>query len=357
MRGCVPSFLVLLLTFTVQTPAQDVVSASSGVLQYFEGAVTINDKPVEHKTAIFASLANGDVIRTGKGRAELLLTPGVYLRLDENTSLKMVSNSLAATRLDLTQGSAILDSLNGTSADPIVLTYQTSEVRFPKPGIYRMDSDVGELQAYSGEVAVKHHGNSTTVDSEHRYYFDLDMTTNKSADSATDEFYDWASNRSNVIADQGQMASAEQADAQDADPGAFAGAAPIAPPLYSTNNVPLAPALTYAGSNYAGVGNPFYIYQPYPLFTSGLNLFILPPLRVRPVNTASGYRPMPVINRWPTPVHSVLSTLSPTGLRYPAGISIPRPATIITMPHTVVQHPAPAAPRPPAMPHIAVGHR
>lgn len=355
MRGNVLSFLVLLLAFSHQSPAQDVVSASSGVLQYFEGAVTINDKPVEHKTAVFPSLSNDAIIRTAKGRAELLLTPGVYLRLDENSSLKMVSNVLADTRVDLTQGSAILDNLNATSTDPVLLTYQTSEVRFPKPGVYRIDSDTGELQAYSGEASVKHHGSSTAVDSDHRYYFDLDMTTGKAADSGTDEFYDWASNRSNVIADQGQMASAEQADAQDPDPGYFAGAAPIAPPLSWPSYTPTTPSLTY--SNYASLNNPFYIYQPYPMFASALNVFILPPLRTHPIYTATGYRPIPTINRWPTPVRGILSPLSSTAYRYPSNTSIARPSSLTTMPHTVVQHPAVSHPAV-VVPHVsAIGHR
>jgi hypothetical protein len=114
MRGSVLFSFALLLRVCRSSAAQDVVSASSGVLQYFEGAVLLDNQPVEHKPAVFPSLKNGSVMHTARGRAELLLTPGVYLRLDENSSVRMQSNSLTNTRLELMEGSAILDNLNAT---------------------------------------------------------------------------------------------------------------------------------------------------------------------------------------------------------------------------------------------------
>jgi hypothetical protein len=79
------------------------------------------------------------------------------------------------------------------------------------------------LEAYSGEAEVTHQDImqkkvSLSVDSLHLYYFALGLTTNTFGDGAMDEFYDWARNRSEVIADQNQMASAEQDEAQNLDP-------------------------------------------------------------------------------------------------------------------------------------------
>ena len=123
--------------------AQDVISASSGLLHYFEGQVVLDDKPVEHKAAVFPSLKNGSLIRTEKGRAELLLTPEVYLRMDEQSSLRMESNSLTDTRLELVDGSVIVDNLNAAAATPVVLIHNGTSIRFPKPGIYRIDCEPG----------------------------------------------------------------------------------------------------------------------------------------------------------------------------------------------------------------------
>ncbi len=349
--------------------AQDVVSASSGLLQYFEGTVILDDKPLEHKAAMFPSLNNGSVMSTEKGKAELVLTPGVYLRLDDHSSLRMVSNSLTDTRLEFTKGSAILDSLNAKSDGAIVLSYEGAEVRFPKPGIYRLDSDVGELQVYSGECKVKSHGVSTTVDSSHLYYFALELTTQKFGDGATDEFYDWALNRSTVIADQSQLASADQTDDLDGDPGGIGGLYVVPPSYLSPSySVGASPLLGY--SNYGSLNNPYYVYQPTPYssFAPAGGLFLLHPYHHRPAGSQwpistrpgyhppAGYHPPSVITRWPSPSVNGLAHLPTVGFGYH-----PMPTMGSGYHPPVVRPSAPVSARPGASmtPHIGghMGHR
>ena len=53
---------------------------------------------------------NGDLIRAGgSGRAEILLVPGCYLRLDHNTRIGLLDLSLDNLKLKLWSGSAILE--------------------------------------------------------------------------------------------------------------------------------------------------------------------------------------------------------------------------------------------------------
>ncbi len=379
MRGSLLFAFAFLLGVGKVGVAQDVVSASSGVVQYFEGAVLLDDKPIEHKTAVFPSLKNGTTLHTGKGRAELLLTPSVYLRLDENTTLRMVSNSLTDTRLEITDGSAILDNLNATPSRAVVLTYHDSAVHFPKAGIYRVDCELGELQVYSGEAEVTHEKTSSTIDSSHLYYFALDLSTSKFGDGAMDEFYDWARNRSDVIAEQNQTASAEQDEAQDPDPTGAAGAFVIppsyTPPSYSVPSSPL-----YGTSPYA-LGNPYYVNPPSPFlgFWSSPAIVVVTPFRHRPggthwptgtiVGSGLGYRPGSVVTRWPvtgqsgsyvpgTRHYPVGSTYRPAGslAARPVISSMPRPATSVVVPHMTTA-PHVAAPHV-AAPHMgAIGHR
>jgi hypothetical protein len=351
------------------------------VLQYFEGTVVLDGKTVEHKAAVFPSLKNGSDLRTAKGRAELLLTPGVYLRMDENSALRMESNSLTDTRLELTEGSAILDNLNATPGHAVALIFHQSTVRFPKPGIYRIDCEMGELAAYSGEAQVTHEdlsqrNVSSTVDSSHIYYFALGLTTSKFGDGSMDEFYDWAHNRSDVIADQNQIASAEQDDAQDADPGAGAGIFALPPPPFSP---PSYPDPTFGSYLYGSVIDPVYFNTPVLGFPPFLGFIVLPPLHhhppggtrwpTRPV-TGTGYGPRPVVTRWPTATRigsSYLSgtTLPSTSLRFSPG-STYRPPTILSGRPIVTPMPRfnapPVAAHPlavhPAAPHVgAIGHR
>src|SRR5438105_10942371 len=98
----------LILLFCLHGSAQMVVSVHSGVIHFAEGPVFIDDQPLEQKFGTFPSIKEGSTLRTEQGRAEILLTPGVFLRIDENTSIRMISSSLMDTRLELLQGSVIL---------------------------------------------------------------------------------------------------------------------------------------------------------------------------------------------------------------------------------------------------------
>ena len=73
---------------------QQAISARSGMIHYIEGDATIDGTAIHPKFAAFPDVKNGQLLATGEGRAEVLLTPGVFLRLAENSSVRMLSNAL-----------------------------------------------------------------------------------------------------------------------------------------------------------------------------------------------------------------------------------------------------------------------
>ena len=108
MSSRASALAVLVASGAVCVSAQAVISTHSGVVHYFEGAVFLSGQPLEARLGRFASMADGAELRTVQGRAEVLLTPGVLLRLDQNGSIRMLSNSLADTRVELLSGSAMV---------------------------------------------------------------------------------------------------------------------------------------------------------------------------------------------------------------------------------------------------------
>jgi hypothetical protein len=252
----------LLLVVAVEGAAQEVVSAQSGVIHYLEGAVSVDGKRVERSPAAFPLLKEGAVMATEKGRAELLLTHGTFLRLDENSSVKMVSAALTATIVEVLHGSTILDAVAAQGDIPLTLRYQDASVRFEKPGIYRIDSDTGVLQAYSGEAVVSQQSRDKRVDNSRLYFFDLGTDTNKFSDGADDEFYDWARNRNQVIQEENQLATADAGDIGDdnVDLGSV--------PLFNYNvpygGVTASPGFPTLGStNYPYSYLNSYLYSPF----------------------------------------------------------------------------------------------
>src|SRR5580693_8300692 len=135
--------------------AQSVISAHSGLVHFSDGAVFLDDQRVEQKAGKFGQMNNGSELRTEEGRAEVLLTPGTFLRVGANSSVRMVSNQLDDTRIELLRGSAVLDQGSDTLADTsVTVLYNLDEVHIKQPGRYRFDSQPPQVKVESGDAEV-----------------------------------------------------------------------------------------------------------------------------------------------------------------------------------------------------------
>src|SRR6202034_2971479 len=100
--------------------AQSVISAHSGLIHFSDGSVFLDDQRVEQKSGKFDQMKNGSELRTQDGRAEVLLTPGTFLRIGANSAIRMISNVLDNTRVELLNGSAVVDQGSDTLANTSV---------------------------------------------------------------------------------------------------------------------------------------------------------------------------------------------------------------------------------------------
>src|SRR4029077_1305187 len=102
-------------------------------------------------------------LRTAKGRAEVLLTPGVLLRLGENSAIRMVANVLSDTRVGLLTGSAFVDSAEPSPGTSVTLVYKGWNVHFPQKGVYRIDAEPPRLWVQQGTAEVSSATKGTPV--------------------------------------------------------------------------------------------------------------------------------------------------------------------------------------------------
>ena len=135
-------FALPLFTLVLSLAGQTVRSTRSGLLYFFDGYVFIGDEQVQQRFGRFQEIGEGRVLRTALGRAEVLLTPGVVLRVDENSAIRMVSDSLSDTRIELLRGSAIVEVSHEATNPPDTLIYKNWQVRVPQDSIARVDSDL-----------------------------------------------------------------------------------------------------------------------------------------------------------------------------------------------------------------------
>src|SRR5580692_5453283 len=91
--------VVLLSSSSPALLAQTAIPAKAGLVDYTQGSVRIDDRPVEATGTHFLDVKENDVVRTDGGRAEVLLGACSAMWIGDNSSFRMLSNSLIDTRL------------------------------------------------------------------------------------------------------------------------------------------------------------------------------------------------------------------------------------------------------------------
>ena len=94
-------------------------------------------------SAVFPEVKENQQLKTEEGRAEVLLTPGVFLRLGENSSFRMITNRLIDTRLEFLSGAAIVEAEDIGKDNSVTVVYGDATVHPLKKGIYRFDAGLG----------------------------------------------------------------------------------------------------------------------------------------------------------------------------------------------------------------------
>src|SRR5262244_1544627 len=133
------SFCGLALIGGVPGLAQSVISTHSGLVYFFDGSVFIGPQRLEQKFGRFPDIGEGRELRTEHGRAEVLLTPGVFLRIGEDSTIRMLSSKFSDTRIELLGGSAILEANEPRADSAVRLIHKNWQVRLPQEGVCRID--------------------------------------------------------------------------------------------------------------------------------------------------------------------------------------------------------------------------
>lgn len=181
---------------------QQVISAHAGVVQYVEGDVTVGGEIINPKVGQFPSLKENDVLRTEQGRAEVLLTPGVFLRVGENSAVKMVSNRLTDTRIEFLQGSALVECDDLLKDNAVSILHSGASVGILKAGLFRFDGQPARVGVYNGEVKVTAaDGKMTVLKNGHQATLEGTLEASKfDAKLEEDALYRWSSRRSDYVA-------------------------------------------------------------------------------------------------------------------------------------------------------------
>jgi hypothetical protein len=186
-------------------PAFGADQARPGTLNYIEGVAQLENKPLKVKDVGSTELNPGQVLATQQGKAEILLTPGVFLRLDDHSAVKMIYPGLTMTQVELVQGRAAVevDEIHKQNNLRIIVGGVTTEL--VREGYYVFNTNPATVRVFKGKAAVEVGGGKfQEVKGHHEYALGGELKgepINFNTRKAEDEFYKWSSLRSQYLAE------------------------------------------------------------------------------------------------------------------------------------------------------------
>jgi hypothetical protein len=198
-------FLVAVLSVPTYADA-DKRSAMPGTLNYLEGEVSLGNQALDSKAVGSVKLQAGESLATQNGKAEILLTPGVFVRLGSNSSIKMISPNLTDTELALSQGEAMLEVDEIHSQNNIRISEPGANTRVLKTGLYGFDVANSNVKVFDGKASVEANDRDVTVKSGHELALNTEgklkaQGFDKKQAEQSDDLYRWSSLRSEYLSE------------------------------------------------------------------------------------------------------------------------------------------------------------
>jgi hypothetical protein len=177
-----------------------VISARAGLVHYAEGRVLIDDQVAEPKFGHFPQLNERQILRTAEGRAEVLLNPGVFLRVGEHSSIRMLSTLLTAARIELLSGSIVLEWAELDRDSSVTVTFRDAVIALHKKGVLRLDSDPPELRVFAGAAIVELGAQRAEVKEGRKATLAGELAVEKFDQRRTDALDRWSMRRAEYLA-------------------------------------------------------------------------------------------------------------------------------------------------------------
>lgn len=175
--------------------------ARPGTINYVEGGASINGEPLAKKDVGTKELETGQVLQTDGGKVEVLLTPGVFLRVGSDSEVRMVSAGLANTQVEILKGRAMVEAAQLYKENNLQILDQASTTSILKEGLYRFDADTPRISVFDGKAKVFMGDRSVELGKGKEVVLTSALKAEKFDRKASDELISWSNLRSQYLAD------------------------------------------------------------------------------------------------------------------------------------------------------------
>ena len=176
-----------------------------GTLNYVEGQAFIGSESLSSKSVGSAELQPGQTLSSREGKAEILLTPGVYLRLGSNSAVKMISPGLTNTEVEVQRGEAQVEVGQIFAQNDLRVSEEGTTTQLQKRGVYDFNADLRTVHVLDGQALLQDGDASVKIKGGHEVVLggrDLKAEKfDKDSFKADNALYLWGSLRSEYLAE------------------------------------------------------------------------------------------------------------------------------------------------------------
>jgi hypothetical protein len=178
--------------------------ARPGAINYIEGQASIDGQTLAPSSVGLLELEKGQTLTTQAGKVEILLTPGIFLRLADNSSLKMISPELVNTEVELDKGRAMVEVVDIHKENNIRIDLNDVSTKLLNKGLYDFDATREQVRVFKGTAQV--HANGQDIKLTGRRELTLNTGGKlKAQDYETlrdeDDFFRWSALRSGYLSE------------------------------------------------------------------------------------------------------------------------------------------------------------
>jgi hypothetical protein len=198
-RG-VASLVAFSIFIVAQAYGQYAISAQAGLVHHTEGLVFMNEKALPAQFGRFPQLREADVLRTERGRAEILLAPGVFLRLGRDTLIRLLSSKITDAKVELVSGEVVLETVQLKGIEAATLISGETSVSTKRRGVYHLEAKPGGLRVFNGEALVVSGRQQIDVKKGREILFEASLAPREFDPRGTDALDRWSDRRSQLLA-------------------------------------------------------------------------------------------------------------------------------------------------------------
>jgi hypothetical protein len=182
-----------------------------GTLNYVRGSAYLQGRLLNGANLGNQDLAPGQVLNTTTGKAEVLLTPGVFLRLDDHSSVKMLSPDISHTRIEVLSGEAGIEVDQMQPQNDLEIVDQGVTTRMVQRGFYEFSANPARVRVFTGEAQVETgNGNHQDVKKNHEMILGVDARPQSfNSGKAEDALFNWSKLRSHDLAEASRQYAGE----------------------------------------------------------------------------------------------------------------------------------------------------